>query len=71
LNSPKKGYFAFGAIDAKTTSNDRVVTLESEVVNGPSWDAQPIFTWNEQWNMCRPYGQPRIFDFEFTSMRPF
>jgi len=71
LNDPHaKGNFygAFGAIDAKITSNALSSSMLSEIVCGPTHDSQPIFEWNSQWSNVAHFGQPQFFAFNFTKM---
>ncbi len=43
------GYLAFGASDCKLAEAGWMTASRTAyAVNGPTWDAQPVFAWNEQ-----------------------
>jgi len=69
-NGTLNGYTAFGGIDCKLTSNKISQDSVSHIVSGPTWDAQPIFVWNDQWTYFPSYGMPRIFGFDWTTNQP-
>ena len=46
LNPPNLRYKAWGGIDCKITDNNMAVAMASTAVNGPTWDNQPVFAWN-------------------------
>jgi len=75
LNSPQKTntmnpYSAFGGIDAKITSNEISGSLQAWAVNGPTWDSQPPFAWTKEWDSVPHFGQPKVFDFDFVTIKP-
>jgi len=75
LNTPwtentLNGFSAFGAIDGKMTDSDKSKRMESKAISGPTWDSQPPFAWTEQWKYVPHYGQPKLFAFEFETMKP-
>jgi len=75
LNTPwsentLNGIDAFGAMDTKITDNKLSGSMESLSISGPTWDSQPPFAWTNQWQYTPHYGQPKVFDFKFESMKP-
>jgi len=64
------GWSAFGGIDCKVTNSKMTPQLHSKAVSGPTWDNQPPFAWTDTWVQTPSYGQPKVFDFDFETMRP-
>jgi len=69
-NITLNGFDAFGGIDAKATNNVLLKNYISSSVNGPTWDSQPPFAWNSQWEGVAHYGQPTVFDFDWIDIYP-
>lgn len=71
-NNPNtlNGWSAFGAIDAKITSNYLSPQQMSVTVSGPTWDSQPVFAWNDEWKYVPHHGMPRVFAFDWFNINP-
>lgn len=65
---------AFGAINAKLTTDEMVPRMEASVVGGPTHDTQPVFAWTpaveQQFPATYHYGQPESFDFPWFLTSP-
>eukprot|EP01010_Urceolus_cornutus_P002038 NODE_262_length_1895_cov_306.195558_g212_i0.p1 GENE.NODE_262_length_1895_cov_306.195558_g212_i0~~NODE_262_length_1895_cov_306.195558_g212_i0.p1 ORF type:complete len:543 (-),score=110.57 NODE_262_length_1895_cov_306.195558_g212_i0:203-1831(-) len=59
-----------GCYDTKVTSYERFRRLESEAINGPTTQGQPVFTWASKWANVSHIGLPERYDFRFEVMRP-
>jgi len=71
VNRSLNVYDAFGATDAKITTNTMVPSRVAVVVAGPTWDAQPPFAWTKQWTPTNVVpGQPTVFAFDWISTVP-
>jgi len=55
---------AYGAIDAKVTNYDLSKNLMAAVIDGPTNQGIPSFSW-ANWKNCLHAGQPEVFDFEW------
>jgi len=71
VNRSLNVYDAFGATDAKITTNTMAPSRVAVVVSGPTWDAQPPFAWTKQWTPTNVVpGQPTVFAFDWISTVP-
>jgi len=71
LSQPYVPYGAFGGIDSKITEASMVHDRRAIAVSGPTWDAQPVFAWNEQWSQVPHFGHPTVFDFDYVETKPY
>ena len=71
LNSPWLGHtFApFGGIDCKITDQDMIERMETVAVSGPTYDSQPIFHWNNQFDSYPSFELPRVYNFDFVKVK--
>eukprot|EP01117_Protostelium_nocturnum_P000224 TRINITY_DN1029_c0_g1_i1.p1 TRINITY_DN1029_c0_g1~~TRINITY_DN1029_c0_g1_i1.p1 ORF type:complete len:536 (+),score=155.22 TRINITY_DN1029_c0_g1_i1:223-1608(+) len=68
--SPTNTQRAFGAIDAKLTSNQLAKTMSAEIISGPTWDSQPPFAWTSRWSNYSSLGMPRVYAFDWIRATP-
>jgi len=58
----------FGAIDAKVTNHEMVLSVNALIINGPTHQEQVPFNWSiSEWSSYVHYGQPEVFDFDWIS----
>jgi len=74
LNSPWQnntlnGFNAFGAIDCKVTDESMVPFMITEAIAGPTYDSQPIFHWSNMFKDVPCMECPKVYDFEFVTMK--
>ena len=54
-----------GCYDSKVTNYALAKPLAADIVNGPTSQGQPPFSWTPEFNGTSHLGQPQTFDFAF------
>jgi len=63
-------YSAFGGVDSKITEASISNVMKTLAVSGPTWDAQAVFAWTNQWKYYPHFGHPNVFNFPWVYLQP-
>lgn len=61
----KESPYAGGGYDTKVTSWSMFMNMQASIVNGPTAQGQPVFTWSTSGLTDSHVGQPDAFNFSF------
>lgn len=65
--NPDTALSAFGSVDGKVTDFHLASKGQAWIQAGPTWDTQPVFTWNNaKWTAQPHEGQPTTFKFPWV-----
>lgn len=59
---------AGGAIDCKIVNSEMVKSMTVNLISGPTYDNQPVFSWTGQWDSVSHYGLPTAFNFGWYNL---